>query len=156
MAATVDGLSGGRLVLGLGAGLPGLEYEAHAFSDDHRIARFEETLEVVGALLHGAVVTTSGRFHELRNASLLPPPDRRIPLLVAGGRPRMLRLAARHAEAWNTAWHGVPDDRLRARLAAMARAEGRAVGSLRVTVGVSVTDPDNTGAAIRRGKPVPG
>jgi alkanesulfonate monooxygenase SsuD/methylene tetrahydromethanopterin reductase-like flavin-dependent oxidoreductase (luciferase family) len=148
MAATVDGISGGRLVLGLGAGSPGLEYEAYGFPDDHRLARFEETLAMAGGLLHGAVVTTSGRFHTLRQASLLPPPGRRIPLLVAGGSPRLLRLAARHAQARNTAWHGAPDDRLRARLAAMARAladEGREVGSLRVTVGVSVTDPDHRG-----------
>jgi alkanesulfonate monooxygenase SsuD/methylene tetrahydromethanopterin reductase-like flavin-dependent oxidoreductase (luciferase family) len=151
MAATVDAISGGRLVLGLGARSPGLEYEAYGFPDDHRLARFEETLEIVGGLLRGAVVTTSGRFHRfhrLRNAPLLPPPDRRIPLLVAGGGPRMLRLAARHAQAWNTAWHGAPDDRLHAQLAAMARAladEGREAGSLRVTVGASVTDPDHTG-----------
>jgi len=147
MAATVDGISRGRLVLGVGAGFPGLEYEAYGFPNDHRLARLEETLEIVGGLLRGAAVTTPGRFHELRNASLLPAPDRRIPLLVAGGGPRLLRLAARHADAWNTAWHGAPDDRLRAQLAAMAQAladEGRDVGSLRVTVGVSVTDPDHS------------
>jgi alkanesulfonate monooxygenase SsuD/methylene tetrahydromethanopterin reductase-like flavin-dependent oxidoreductase (luciferase family) len=146
MAATVDGISGGRLVLGLGVGKPGLEYEAYGFPDDHRLARLEETLEVVGQLLSGAVVTSSGRFHDLRNASLLPPPDRRIPLLVAGGGPRLLRLAARHAQAWNTAWYGGPDGRLRAQLAAMKRAladEGREASSLRVTVGASVTDPDD-------------
>jgi alkanesulfonate monooxygenase SsuD/methylene tetrahydromethanopterin reductase-like flavin-dependent oxidoreductase (luciferase family) len=146
MATTVDGISGGRLVLGLGAGVPGLEYETYGFPDDHRLARLEETLEIVGGLLRGAVVTTSGRYHQLRNASLLPPPDRPIPLLVAGDGPRLLQLAARHAQAWNTAWHGAPDDRLRARLAAMTRAladEGREPGSLHVTVGISVTDPDH-------------
>jgi len=148
MAVTLDGISGGRLLLGLGAGTPGLEYEAYGFPGDHRLARFDETLEIVGRLLRGATVTASGRFHELRNASLLPPPDRRIPLLVAGGGPRLLRLAARHADAWNTAWYGAPDARLRAQLAAMARAladEGREANSLRVTVGVSVTDPDDPG-----------
>lgn len=66
MATTVDGISGGRLVLGLGAGSPGLEYEAYGFPEDHRLARFEETLAMVGGLLHGAGVTTSGRFHQLR------------------------------------------------------------------------------------------
>ncbi|MEU1599919.1 LLM class flavin-dependent oxidoreductase [Streptomyces sp. NPDC005708] len=148
MAATVDGISGGRLVLGLGAGFPGLEYEAYGFPNDQRLARFEETLEIVGGLLRGAVVTTPGQFHQLRNASLLPSPDRRIPLLVAGDGPRLLRMTARHAQAWNTAWHGAPDDRLRARLAAMERAladEDREVGSLHVTVGVSVADPDHQG-----------
>jgi alkanesulfonate monooxygenase SsuD/methylene tetrahydromethanopterin reductase-like flavin-dependent oxidoreductase (luciferase family) len=145
MAATVDGISGGRLVLGLGAGQPGLEFDAYGLPGDARLARLEETLEIVAGLLGGAAVTTSGRFHRLRDASLLPPPDRRIPLLVAGAGPGALRLAARHAQAWNTAWHGAPDDRLRSRLAAMARAltrQGRDPASLRVTVGLSVTDPD--------------
>ncbi|MEV4513938.1 LLM class flavin-dependent oxidoreductase [Dactylosporangium sp. NPDC049525] len=150
MAATVDGISGGRLVLGLGAGQPGLEFDAYGFPSDARIARLEETLEIVGGLLGGATVTRSGPFHRLRDAALLPPPDRRIPLLVAGGGPGVLRLAARHAQAWNTAWHGAPDDRLRSRLAAMARAladEGRAAESLRVTVGVTVADPDQPGVS---------
>ncbi len=144
MAATVDGISGGRLVLGLGAGQPGLEFDAYGFPGDARVARLEETLEIVGGLLRGEAVTTEGPFHRLREAALLPPPGRRIPLLVAGAGPGVLRLAARHADAWNTAWHGAPDDLLRSRLAAMARAlagEGRDPGSLRVTVGVSVTDP---------------
>jgi alkanesulfonate monooxygenase SsuD/methylene tetrahydromethanopterin reductase-like flavin-dependent oxidoreductase (luciferase family) len=146
MAATVDTISGGRLVLGLGAGSLGTEYEAYGFPGDHRAARFEETLEIVGGLLAGATLTTLGRFHRLRDAALLPPPDRPVPLLVAGAGPRMLRLAARHAQAWNTAWYGTPDGRLRAQLAALARAqarEGREPGSLRVTVGMSVADPDH-------------
>jgi alkanesulfonate monooxygenase SsuD/methylene tetrahydromethanopterin reductase-like flavin-dependent oxidoreductase (luciferase family) len=152
MAATVDGISGGRLVLGLGAGTPGLEYEWYGFPGDRRLARFEETLDIVGGLLDGAVVD-SARFHRLRNASLLPAPDRRIPLLVAGSGPGVLRLAARHAQAWNTAWYGAPDDRLRARLAEMARAlaaEGREPDSMRVTVGMSVVDgsPDELARAV--------
>jgi alkanesulfonate monooxygenase SsuD/methylene tetrahydromethanopterin reductase-like flavin-dependent oxidoreductase (luciferase family) len=152
MAATVDGISGGRLVLGLGAGTAGPEYERFGFPTDRLLARFEETLDVVGRLLDGAVVDSAG-FHRLRNASLLPAPERRIPLLVAGSGPRLLRLAARHAQAWNTAWYGAPDDRLRARLAAMAdalAAEGRAVDSLRVTVGVSVTHDDGAPDGLAR------
>ena len=146
MAATADGISGGRLVLGLGAGFPGLEYEWYGLPDDRRLARFEEALEIVGGLLRGEAVTTSGRFHRLRDARLLPPPQRRIPLLVAGEGKGMLRLAARYADAWNTAWYGAPDDRLRAQLTAMARAlagEGRDPDSMRTVVGVSVTDPDH-------------
>jgi alkanesulfonate monooxygenase SsuD/methylene tetrahydromethanopterin reductase-like flavin-dependent oxidoreductase (luciferase family) len=147
MAVTADGISGGRLVLGLGAGVSGLEYEIYGFPGDHRLARFEEVLQIVGGLLGGATVSMSGRFHQLRDAALLPPPDRLVPLLVAGVGPRMLRLAARHAQAWNTAWHGAPDDKLRARLAAMARTladEGRDADSLCTTVGMSVADPDDT------------
>jgi hypothetical protein len=58
-------------------------------------------------------VTVSGRFHEVADAALLPPPERPIPLLVAATGPRMLRLTARYADAWNTAWFGLPDERLR-------------------------------------------
>jgi alkanesulfonate monooxygenase SsuD/methylene tetrahydromethanopterin reductase-like flavin-dependent oxidoreductase (luciferase family) len=146
MAATVDGISDGRLVLGLGAGFPGLQYEWYGLPGDRRLARFEEALRIVAGLLGGQTVTTSGPFHQLHEATLLPAPERRIPLLVAGDGERMLRLAARHAQAWNTAWYGAPDELLRARLAAMARAlagQGREAASLRVTVGVSVTDPDH-------------
>lgn len=99
MAATVDGISEGRLVLGSVPGSPGLEYEAYGFPDDHRVDRFAETLEIVGGLLRDAAVTTSGRFHELRNAPLRPPPDRRIPVLVAGNGPRTLRPSSRAPDA---------------------------------------------------------
>jgi alkanesulfonate monooxygenase SsuD/methylene tetrahydromethanopterin reductase-like flavin-dependent oxidoreductase (luciferase family) len=144
MAATVDGISGGRLVLGLGAGTPGIEYDSYGFPADRRLARFEETLDIVARLLRGETVTSSGGFHELRDASLLPSPDRTVPLLVAGSSPAMMRLTARYAQQWNTAWHGAPDARLRTRLADLARAlaaAGRDPESLHVTVGLSVTDP---------------
>jgi alkanesulfonate monooxygenase SsuD/methylene tetrahydromethanopterin reductase-like flavin-dependent oxidoreductase (luciferase family) len=146
MAATVDGISDGRLVLGLGAGSPGIEHGAYGLPDDHRTARFAETLPIVRALLRGETVTTGGRFHTLHHAALRPAPDRPIPLLVAGDGVRMLALAARYADRWITAWHGAPDHRLRERLDAMARAlddEGRDPGSLDIVAGVSVADPDH-------------
>ena len=76
---------------------------------------------------------------------LLPAPDQPIPILVAAKAPRMLRLVARHADAWNTAWFGAPDDRLRRRLAdhdAALEGEGRDPTTLRRTVGIEVRDPD--------------
>jgi alkanesulfonate monooxygenase SsuD/methylene tetrahydromethanopterin reductase-like flavin-dependent oxidoreductase (luciferase family) len=76
---------------------------------------------------------------------LLPPPERAIPILIAGNGQRMLRLTARHAEAWNTAWFGHPDNRLRERLAnldASLEAEGRDPATLHRTVGLVVHDPD--------------
>jgi hypothetical protein len=90
-----------------------------------------------------------GRYHTARDAVLRPPPERRIPVLVAASRPKMLRLTARFADAWNTAWHGRPDDRLREQLAAFEAAlaeEGRTSSSIRHTVGVAVNDPDAPGA----------
>jgi alkanesulfonate monooxygenase SsuD/methylene tetrahydromethanopterin reductase-like flavin-dependent oxidoreductase (luciferase family) len=143
MAATADAVAGGRLILGLGAGWYDPEYEAFGYPTDQRVSRFEEALSIIRPLLRGESVTVSGRFHEVADAALVPPPERLIPLLVAAKSPRMLRLTARYADAWNTAWFGLPDDRLRQRLAALETAlenEGRDPATLRRTVGVEVVD----------------
>jgi alkanesulfonate monooxygenase SsuD/methylene tetrahydromethanopterin reductase-like flavin-dependent oxidoreductase (luciferase family) len=144
MAVTADAVSGGRLVLGLGAGWHDTEYEAFGYPTDHRVSRLEEALEIVVSLLRGETVSFAGRYHRVADAVLLPPPDRRIPLLVAGNGPRILRLTARYAEAWNTAWFAGPDARLRERVAAVETAleeEGRDPSTLRRTVGMYVADP---------------
>lgn len=150
MAVTADGVSGGRLVLGLGAGWYDPEYLAFGFPADHRVARFEEALQIIGPLLRGERLTFAGRYHQIRDAVLLPPPDRPIPILVAGNRPRMLRLTARYADAWNTAWFGLPDKWLGQRLAGMRaalQAESRDPATLRRTVGMDceLTDPGQAG-----------
>jgi alkanesulfonate monooxygenase SsuD/methylene tetrahydromethanopterin reductase-like flavin-dependent oxidoreductase (luciferase family) len=145
MAVTADTISGGRLILGLGAGWYDPEYDAFDYPTDHRVSRFEEALRIIKPLLRGEHVTFAGRFHQTREAALLPPPKRSIPILVAAKRPRMLRLAARYADAWNTAWFGFPDDRLRQRIddldAALA-AEQRDPASIRRTAAVAVVDSD--------------
>jgi probable F420-dependent oxidoreductase len=147
MAATADALSGGRLVLGLGAGWHDPEYDAFGYSTDHRVDRSEEALHIMRPLLRGENVSFAGRYHRVREAVLLPAPDRPIPILVAAKAPRMLRLAARHADAWNTAWFGAPDDHLRRRLAeldAALEAEDRDPSTLRRTVGMEIHNPDAT------------
>ena len=139
MAVTADAVSGGRVVLGLGAGWYDPEYLAYGFPTDHRVSRFDEALQIIRPLVRGERLTFAGRFHQVRDAELLPPPDRPIPILVAGNRPRMLRLTARYADAWNTAWFGLPDRRLRERLAgldAALEAENRDPATLRRTVGM--------------------
>ena len=145
MAATADDVSGGRLILGLGAGWHDAEYDAFGFPRDRRVDRFEETLEIVGPLLRGETVTFDGRYDRARDAVLLPAPTRPIPILVAAFGPRMLRLTARHADAWNTAWFGAPDDRLAERFRALDAAletEGRDPATLARTVGMNVVDLD--------------
>jgi alkanesulfonate monooxygenase SsuD/methylene tetrahydromethanopterin reductase-like flavin-dependent oxidoreductase (luciferase family) len=147
MATTADAVSGGRLLLGLGAGWYDPEYVAFGYPTDHRVGRFEEALQIIGPLLRGESVAFAGRYHEVRDAMLLPPPDRPIPILVAANGPRMLRLTARYADAWNTAWFGYPDHRLRQRLADLEialDAEDRDPTTLRRTVGMHVLDPDAT------------
>jgi alkanesulfonate monooxygenase SsuD/methylene tetrahydromethanopterin reductase-like flavin-dependent oxidoreductase (luciferase family) len=150
MAVTAGGVSGGRLVLGLGAGWYDPEYLAFGFPTDHRVARFEE------ALLRGERLTFAGRYHQIRDAVLLPPPGRPIPVLVAANRPRMLALTARYADAWNTAWYGLPDKQLGQRLAGMhaaLQAESRDPATLRRTVGMDceLADPGQAGGGSSAG-----
>jgi alkanesulfonate monooxygenase SsuD/methylene tetrahydromethanopterin reductase-like flavin-dependent oxidoreductase (luciferase family) len=147
MATTADAVSGGRLILGLGAGWYDPEYAAFGYPTDHRVGRFEEAIGIIGPLLRGERVTMAGTYHQVRDAVLRPPPDRPIPILVAAKGWRMLRLTARYADAWNTAWFGLPDGRLHRRLAdleAALAAEGRDPATLRRTVGMEVWDPDAT------------
>jgi alkanesulfonate monooxygenase SsuD/methylene tetrahydromethanopterin reductase-like flavin-dependent oxidoreductase (luciferase family) len=145
MAAALDVVSEGRLILGLGAGWHDPEYRALGLPTDHRVGRFEEALEITVRLLRAERVTVAGRFHAADDSVLLPAPARRIPILIAARRPRMLDLTARWADAWNTAWYGLPDDRLGKSLAnfdaAVARV-GRSSGDVVRTVGITVRDPD--------------
>lgn len=153
MAVTADHVSGGRLILGLGAGWHDEEHEAFGYPIDHRVGRFEEALEIVAALLHGGAVSFAGRYHQVHDAEIVPSASRRIPILVAGEGPRMLRLAARYADAWNTAWYGAPDEELRRLMDAFTitlEEEGRAPASVTRTVGMIVRDPSRTGPADER------
>ena len=146
MACTADDVSDGRLILGLGAGWHAPEFAALGISMGQRVDRFAEALPIVSALLRGEQVTYAGQHHNVRAAELLPTPTRRIPVLVAALRPRMLRLTARYADAWNIAWYGVPDDHLYGVMADLRRAceaEGRDPATLTVTVGMNVHDPDS-------------
>jgi len=147
MAATADEVSGGRLILGLGAGWHDPEFAALGIPTGHRVDRFAEALPIITALLRGETVTVDGEHHELRAAELLPAPTRRVPVLVAAFGPRMLRLTARYADAWNTAWYGAPDEELRVALADMRvalEAADRDPASMSTTVGLVLHDPGSS------------
>jgi alkanesulfonate monooxygenase SsuD/methylene tetrahydromethanopterin reductase-like flavin-dependent oxidoreductase (luciferase family) len=103
-AAAVDELSGGRLVVALGAGWNEPEFRAFGIPFDRRVARFEEAFEIVRRLLGGERVTFAGRYHAVEDAVLLPPPTRRPPLMVGANGPRMLAATLPHVDAWNT-WY---------------------------------------------------
>ena len=144
MAVTADEVSGGRLTLGLGAGWHDPEYDAFGYPRDDRAGRFEEAMQVIAPLVRGERVTFEGRYERAVDAELAPPPSRRIPILIACSRPRMLRLTARYADAYNTAWYGAPDERLEQQLVALAEAmeaEGRDPATMTTTVGVIARDP---------------
>jgi probable F420-dependent oxidoreductase len=104
MAATVDEISGGRLVLGLGAGWNEEEFAAFGIPFDHRVARFEECFEVIRRLLAGERVTLRGRYHRVEDAVLLPAPRTPPRLMIGSNGPRMLAATLPHVDAWNT-WY---------------------------------------------------
>jgi probable F420-dependent oxidoreductase len=101
-AATVDEISGGRLVLGIGAGWNRSEFEAFGIPYDRRASRFEEAFSVIRRLLAGDRVTFDGTFVTVQDAVLLPAPARRVPLMVGSTGERVLRAALPFADAWNT------------------------------------------------------
>jgi alkanesulfonate monooxygenase SsuD/methylene tetrahydromethanopterin reductase-like flavin-dependent oxidoreductase (luciferase family) len=151
MAATTDDIAAGRLILGIGCGWHEPEYRAFGYPFDHRVGRFEESLRVIDPLLRGERVTFEGRWTTVEGAAILPPPLRRIPLLIAAKGERMLRLTARYADAWQIAWFGLPDARfasLRAGLLEACRLEGRDAATLQQTVGIDVAGPDDDAGSI--------
>ena len=131
MAATIDEVSGGRFVLGLGAGWNEAEFRAFGIPYDHRVSRFEESFAIVRGLLAGERVTLAGRFWRADDAVLLPRPARRVPLMIGSNGPRVLGIALPHVDAWNT-WYedyGNAADgfaALNERISAAARDAGRA------------------------------
>lgn len=145
MAATLDDVSGQRLTLGLGCGWHEPEYRSFGYPFDHRVGRFEEVLSIVVPLIRGERVTFRGTWSRVEDAVILPVPTRLdLPILVAADGDRMLRLTARFADAWQTAWYGHPDERWPVRLRrfrAACEAEDRDPDSLEVTVGVDVNGP---------------
>jgi alkanesulfonate monooxygenase SsuD/methylene tetrahydromethanopterin reductase-like flavin-dependent oxidoreductase (luciferase family) len=144
MAATLDHISEGRLILGLGAGWHDPEYDAFGYPKDHKVSRFEESLAVITSLIRTGRADLDGTYVTARDAVLVPPARADMEILVAAKKPRMLELTARHADSWNIAWFGEPDERLatiRADLeAACARVE-RDPATLAVTTGVTVRYP---------------
>jgi probable F420-dependent oxidoreductase len=109
-AATVDDISGGRLILGLGAGWNLPEYEAFGFPFDHRVSRFEEAFTVIRTLIREGAIDFEGRFHTHRDMELLPRARADMPLLIGSNGPRMLRVAAPHVDLWNS-WYTHFDNR---------------------------------------------
>jgi probable F420-dependent oxidoreductase len=107
-AATVDEISGGRLVFGIGAGWNETEFLAFGLPFAERAARFEESFDVIRRLLAGERVSLSGRFVDVRDAVLLPTPARRLPLMVGSTGPRVLAATLPWVDTWNTwfDWYG--------------------------------------------------
>jgi alkanesulfonate monooxygenase SsuD/methylene tetrahydromethanopterin reductase-like flavin-dependent oxidoreductase (luciferase family) len=145
MAATADNVADGRLILGLGCGWHEPEYTAFGFPFDHRVGRFEEALEIVVRLLRDGSVTFQGHWYAVDDAIVLPAPAHPTPILVAADRPRMMRATARFADAWQTAWYGLPDDEYRQAhdgLLAACDSEGRDPATIEIMAGLNAGSAD--------------
>jgi alkanesulfonate monooxygenase SsuD/methylene tetrahydromethanopterin reductase-like flavin-dependent oxidoreductase (luciferase family) len=107
MAMTIEEISGGRLILGLGAGWNETEYRAFGFPFDHRVSRFEEAFTIIRTLLREGAIDFEGRYYTLRDCELLPrgPRPAGPPLLIGSSGPRVLRITMPYVDSWN-AWYG--------------------------------------------------
>ncbi len=105
MAETIDAMSNGRFICGLGAGDFESEHVFYGFPWERRIGRFEEALQIIKPMLRGESVTFDGEFYKTDNASLIPkgPRPDGPPIMIGQlkGGPRMKRLVAQYADIWN-------------------------------------------------------
>jgi alkanesulfonate monooxygenase SsuD/methylene tetrahydromethanopterin reductase-like flavin-dependent oxidoreductase (luciferase family) len=108
MAATIDELSGGRFVLGLGAGWNETEFRSFGIPFDRLVSRFEESFEIIRRLLAGERVSFDGRFQRVEDAVLMPRPARPVPMMIGTSGPRMLEITLPHVGTWNAwySWYG--------------------------------------------------
>ncbi|CAN5603888.1 LLM class F420-dependent oxidoreductase [soil metagenome] len=144
-AATIDEISGGRLILGLGAGWNEAEYSAYGFPFDNRASRFEEALTIVRTLLREGRIDFEGSYYQARDCELLPrgPRPEGPPLMIGSIGPRMLRVALPHVQSWNAwyAWFGNQPEQLKSMLVTVdeaCREVGREPGGVERTVAVLV------------------
>ena len=149
-AAAVHEFSGGRLVLGLGAGWNEAEYAAFGLPYEKRISRFEEAFAVIAPLVRGERVTYRGEYTNVEDAVLLPAPRSPIPMMIGSNGPRMLAITLGGVDAWNTWYASYGNDpaklaTLNGEITAAARAAGRDPATLRRSACVLVrTDPAST------------
>jgi len=152
MAATVDELSGGRLILGLGAGWNEAEYLAYGFPFDHRVSRFAEAFTIVRTLLREGRCDHHGTYFDLDDCELLPrgPRPSGPPLMIGSDGPRMLGITLPHVDAWNAwfTWFGNSPEGyrpMRERVDAACRAVARDPAEVERTVALFIGFPDGQG-----------
>ena len=151
-ATMIDEISGGRLILGLGAGWNETEFRAYGFPYDHRIDRFEEAFTIIRTLLREGAVDFDGRWYQVRDCELLPrgPRPAGPPLMIGSNRPRMLSITLPVVDSWNS-WFADTDNRpdgvpaLRERVDAACRDLGRIPADVERTVAVLVELPGGSG-----------
>ena len=147
MADTVDEISGGRLVLGLGAGYHKFEYDAFGYPFDYKYSRFAEGLEIIHGLLKNGHVDFQGKFYSARECELKPRGPRADgpPIMIGSKGPKMLKLMARYGDIWNGFWDDVGNSakgyaQLLPRIDGACEAAGRDPKTLERTVTVLIAD----------------
>lgn len=152
MAATVDAISGGRLILGLGAGWNEREYTAYGLPFDHRVSRFEDAFTIIRELIRTGRSDRHSSFSDVTDCVLDPMPVRPggPPLMLGSVSPRMLRIGAPHIDAWNVWWSDYRNDveefsAVRARVDGVLAEAGRAPGEVAATAAVFVHLPGGVG-----------
>jgi probable F420-dependent oxidoreductase len=145
MVATTEEISGGRLILGIGAGWNEAEYRAFGYPFDHRVSRFEEALQIIRGLLREGHIDFDGEYYQARDCELRPrgPRPEGPPIMIGSHGPRMLDLLARYGDAWNIWWThtgNCPDGvgPYAARVDAACAAAGRDPATIEKTVSVLV------------------
>jgi alkanesulfonate monooxygenase SsuD/methylene tetrahydromethanopterin reductase-like flavin-dependent oxidoreductase (luciferase family) len=144
MAVTLDEVSNGRLILGLGSGWHQPEFDGIGIPFDAKVDRFAEALAIIAPLLREGRTSFAGDHYWAKESEILPRgPRPQGPPILIGSRTgsRMMRLTARYADYWNTGWMGGTAERLvesRHTIDAACAAEGRDPATLGVTVGVRV------------------
>ncbi len=155
MADTLDEVSDGRLILGLGAGWHKPEYDAFGYPFDHLASRFEEALTIIATLLREGRIDFQGKYYQARDCELRPrgPSPRGPRLLIGAKQPRMMRLIARYADMYNTVWHVQPEavDPHYANLRAACAEVGRNPDEIVRTAGtfVALAGPDGNMTGLR-------
>jgi alkanesulfonate monooxygenase SsuD/methylene tetrahydromethanopterin reductase-like flavin-dependent oxidoreductase (luciferase family) len=145
MAATVDDISRGRLILGLGAGNNEFEHKTFGYAFDHRVSRFAEALQIIHPLLRTGHVDFAGHYYEAHNCELRlsGPRPSGPPIVVGTSGMRGTALAARYADGWNVPWGRIQNSAagvalLRPMVDAACREAGRDPASLGRSAGVLV------------------
>jgi len=145
MAITLDEVSQGRLILGVGAGWNKPEYDAFGWPYDHRVSRFEEALQIIQPLLKEGRVDFEGKFYQSRDCEIRPlgPRPGGPPLMVGCDGKRMLRLTAKYADLWNTGYLGQVDTLVQPRQELMEACQetGRDPATLGVTAMIALYYP---------------
>ena len=147
MADTVEEISDGRLILGLGSGYHQYEYDAFGFPFGYKVSRFEEAIQIVHGLLRDGQVDFEGTYHRARECELKPrgPRPQGPPILIGTQKPRMMTCMARYADQWNAYYDYTNNSvegvrRLRALVDEACAREGRDPATLERTVTVLIAD----------------